>query len=78
MPPILLPLANVTVNEMGTVYIHPFAFDPNGDTLTYAIDSTLFTWQEEWTRFKWKTGPTSSGEYDFTVNVTDGELWDEE
>jgi len=77
-PPVLEPFDNITRNEMSTVWIRPIATDPNGDELTYYIDSDLFVWYEQYGMFGWKTGPTSSGEYDFTVNVTDGELWDEQ
>ncbi|MFH1721394.1 MAG: hypothetical protein ABH950_02180, partial [Candidatus Altiarchaeota archaeon] len=75
-PPVLEPFSNITVSEMGSVIIRPVASDPNGDVLTYSIDNSVFTWNGVY--FLWKTGPSSSGEYDFTVNVTDGFLWDTE
>ncbi|MFH1977851.1 MAG: right-handed parallel beta-helix repeat-containing protein [Candidatus Aenigmatarchaeota archaeon] len=74
--PVLEPFQNITVNEMGLVRIYPEALDRNGDDLTYHIDNPVFTWSGSY--FQWKTGPSSSGEYDFTVNVTDGVFWDEE
>lgn len=77
-PPVLRPIFPKTVNEMSTVMIAPVATDPNNDTLTFAINSPLFTWDAIYSRFSWRTGPTSSGFYQFIVNVTDGMFWDEE
>ncbi len=77
-PPELEPFANITVNEMGTVYITPVASDPDGDNLAYEINSTWFNWDNDTERFKWKTGPTSSGHFDFLVTASDDEFEDSE
>ena len=82
VPPILEPFANITLGEMSYLRIYPKATDLNEDNLTFFIDSNLFTWVEDHEfledHFYWKTGPTSSGSYSFTVNVTDGQFWDEQ
>lgn len=75
---VLDPLANITITEMSSVIISPHAEDANNDDLTYAINSPWFQWQSSFSRFVWITGATSAGEFDFLVNVTDGELWDTE
>lgn len=62
----------IEVGEMGTVYITPRVSYPNNDGLTFGINSQAFTWDETNQRFRWRTGPMDSGEYMFTVNVTEG------
>jgi hypothetical protein len=52
------------------------ADDSNGDTLTYYINDSRFTQQDN--VFTWQTGPYDSGDYGFLVNVTDGVYWDEQ
>lgn len=75
MAPVLEPLDNITVKELGTVTIRPEASDLNNDTLTFGIDSPWFSWENH--AFRWQTTPTSAGSYLFKVNVTDGLFWDE-
>jgi len=78
LAPLLDGFSDITVNEKARVRIYPSATDPNGDGLDYFINSSLFTWDNTYERFEWRTGPTSSGNYTFLINVTDGDLWAEE
>lgn len=72
----LSPFANITRNEMSTVYVTPRASEPG--TFDYAINSSWFSWNDTYQRFSWKTGPTSAGEFDFLINVSSGSEFDEQ
>jgi len=68
--PYLQQMSNITISERGTLTIHPqLLSNPSVNPVTYTIDSPLFTW--DGTYFKWQTGPTSSGNYTFTVTTID-------
>ena len=68
------PITTATVDQ--TYVYNVNATDPNGDTLTYSLTTkptgmTIKSWNGliNWT-------PTSTGDYDVTVRVSDGELFD--
>jgi len=75
-PPIITstPITTATVDVLYTYNVN--ATDPNGDTLTYSLTTspagmTINSWNGliNWT-------PTAIGDYDVTVEVSDGELVD--
>ena len=74
--PNLQPIPDQHASEMSTFYFFPKATDPNGDTITYTIDNPSFVWTGS--AFRIVLGPSSSGEFDFTVTTSDGELEDRE
>ncbi|MFA6908258.1 MAG: DUF2341 domain-containing protein [Patescibacteria group bacterium] len=68
-PPVLDPIPDMTVSEMGEVSITPHAIDPDNDRLAYTISDSRFTWTG--TRFYWRPGPMSAGDFDVTLTVTE-------
>jgi len=70
LPPILDPIANITVNETDLVSINPTATDPNGDTLTFYFTSPLNSSGD------WLTTIGDKGVYFVNVTVSDGSLTD--
>jgi len=71
-PPVLEPFEDITVNELAEVEIIPVASDPDGDELTFSIDDNRFYWDNGLNGFVWDTNQTDSGNYTFTVTVSDG------
>ncbi len=72
-PKILSTIAISDVLEGEEVYIGVNALDPDGDELTYSIDSNNF--DVNGNNFSWLTTPGSAGAYIFTVTVSDGNLF---
>ncbi len=70
-PPLLQPIANVTVNESGLVVITANASDPDNDALSYSINESRFTQLNN--TFSWLTQPGDAGVYGVTVSVSDGQ-----
>jgi len=73
-PPVLTTIPDKTVNELTTLTFTNTATDPNGDALSFSLDSGppgasvnatsgVFTWMP--------TEAQGPGTYDFTVSVTD-------
>ncbi len=75
--PILQPHDSIVINELESAYIHPDAWDPNGDTLTYSVDDTRFNSMEAcWpgsNAFGMGTNKYSAGSFSTVIRVNDGE-----
>ncbi|HIH09987.1 MAG TPA: S8 family serine peptidase [Candidatus Diapherotrites archaeon] len=71
-PEILSVTTNSPVNEPGELIIDANATDPDGDAITYAIDSDKFG--KNGNRFMWQTDYESAGDYNFTLSVSDGDM----
>ena len=70
-PPVLQPLANVTVNETQTAIINVNASDPEQNPLTYYCNDTRFTFVNS--SYRWATNYTSAGNYTVRIAVSDGQ-----
>jgi len=70
--PVLQPFEEISVNELAKVKIIPEAFDADGDELIFSIDDNRFIWNNDLDGFVWDTNQTDSGNYVFTVTVSDG------
>ncbi|MCP4251980.1 MAG: hypothetical protein GY775_01000, partial [Candidatus Scalindua sp.] len=64
-PPVLDPIANITVSEGETVVITPTATDPDEDILSYSYSGWMLS-------DTYTTSYNDAGEYTVTVTVTDG------
>ena len=69
MPPVLDPIADITVNEGDTVIFNPTATDPDADALTFSYSGWISS-------PSYATTFTDAGVYTITVTVTDGALTD--
>ena len=69
--PILEEIADIQVKETESIVLEPMASDPDGDELTYSIDSDKF--EEMDGTFEWDTTYDDSGVYSVVVTVSDGE-----
>lgn len=72
--PNLGAISNITANETAKIIINLSASDPNGDNLTYSINSSKFS--NESNMFRWNTTVTDSGSYTLKAAVSDGYLND--
>ncbi|MBI2558083.1 hypothetical protein HYW20_02065 [Candidatus Woesearchaeota archaeon] len=72
--PVLEPVSNITANEKDKIILVLSASDPNGDALSFAINSTKFYSGDN--VFQWNTSSTDSGDYTFMATVSDGFLSD--
>ena len=73
-PPVLDPIANIEVDAGDIVAITASAADPDGDLVSYMIDSSWFEQNDN--VFIWQTTPWSGGTYSFRVVAHDGDLGD--
>ncbi|MBU2477111.1 right-handed parallel beta-helix repeat-containing protein [Candidatus Micrarchaeota archaeon] len=71
-PPVLEAFDDITVNELEQVQIIPIASDEDLDELTFSIDDNRFAWNDDFNGFVWNTTDSDSGNYIFTVTVSDG------
>ena len=72
--PNLTPIENITVNETKNIIINLSASDPNNDNLTFSINSSKFSKNNN--IFEWNTTSTDSGNYTLMAAVSDGFLND--
>jgi len=70
--PTIGTLPDLTVFESYVIQVSVSASDPEEDNLTYYINSTSFTQQDN--IFTWQTGYYDAGNYTFEVTVSDGQL----
>ncbi len=70
--PVIAEIGKITVNENETVEIAINASDPDQDLLNYSISDARL--EQNGNIFRWKTSFQDSGEYGFTIKVSDGEL----
>ena len=68
-PPVLDPIANITVNEGATVVFNPAATDSDGDQLSFSYAGWMNT-------SRYTTNYSDAGTYSVTVTVSDGTLTD--
>lgn len=78
IPPHLESFTDIWVLEKEDVVIEPNASDLDGDILTFSINDDRFVWNDVLEQFSWTTNETDSGNYTFTVTVSDGVLEDSE
>lgn len=75
--PYIKSISDKTVDENRSITIKPSLIsNPDGNPVEYSINSSLFTW--DGTYFRWRPSSTSSGTYAFTITATSGELSDEQ
>ncbi len=67
-PPILQPIANITINETQLAAVTPNATDPDGDSITYHFSLPLNSSGE------WQTDLGDDGNYTAKITASDGEL----
>jgi len=72
--PVLDNIPDITVTEGELVQISASASDEDDDDLTYSIDDSRFTQNNN--VFTWQTNIGNSGSYTVTVTVSDGSLTD--
>lgn len=70
--PIISPISKIIVHETEIVRIEANAIDPEDDSLSYSINDSRFSQQDN--VFTWQTDYNDSGDYIFTVIVSDGNL----
>jgi hypothetical protein len=75
-PPVIEPIAPITVTEGEEVIIEVDAWDAELDSLTYSINDSRFSQNEN--NFVWETDFDDEGTYYFTVSVEDGEYASEQ
>ena len=68
-PPVLDPIADITVDEGDTVVLSPTANDPDGDTLSFTYSGWMTTDSKT-------TNYDDAGIYTVTITVSDGSLTD--
>ncbi len=68
-PPVLDPVADVSVNEGEVISFHPTASDPDGDSLTFSYSGWM-------TSSSYVTTYDDAGKHALTVTVSDGNLTD--
>jgi hypothetical protein len=71
-PPIVESITKKTVDEGEIVRIIVNAHDPENDVLTYSINDSRFS--QDNNIFTWQTGYNDAGNYNFRISVSDGEL----
>jgi hypothetical protein len=65
-PPVIAPIANITVNETDIVFVNATATDNENDTINFSYSPPLNSTGQ------WLTTYDSAGTYTFTVYATDG------
>ncbi len=70
--PIIEDIGKITVDESWGVNITVEAEDPEGDAITYSINDSRFTQDEN--IFSWQTDYYDEGTYFFAINAGDGNL----
>jgi len=73
-PPVIEPIADVTIFAGATALLEAHASDPDGDALVYSISDARFTQNDS--IFYWQTAADDAGTYHLIVSVTDGHLSD--
>ena len=72
--PVLSQIANLTANETDKIEINLSAYDENGDTILFFINSSKFSNKSN--IFEWQTATIDSGNYTFAATASDGYLND--
>src|SRR3989338_6620961 len=73
--PVLMQPGNKTFNETDKILINLSASDMNGYLISYSINDSRFSQDEN--VFSWKTSTKDAGNYTFKVNVSDSYLYDD-
>ncbi len=73
--PFLNPIQDITLDEGEEVIIVAVGSDPDGDNLTYQVNSSKFT-EYYGNLFTWLSQDGDGGVYTITVTVSDGQLAD--
>lgn len=73
-PPKLALISNLTVNETGRIIINLSASDPNGDELSFSINLSKFSKNDN--MLEWNTTTMDNGNYTLSAAASDGFLDD--